>query len=151
MAVYMQGSRRRWVTVAVGVVALLIGVGIGYLIGNGSATTAGDVAAASRSKGEDAATALQRLPIEYEQAVTNASGESSSTITEALDEASSLLTDAYSASPWLSAALRKPPVDAIELLKADVASKVSAEVFQQDVDKAVDAITTAFDLETSNP
>ena len=53
MAVYMQGSRRRWVTVAIGAVALLIGVGIGYLIGRGTATTADDVVAESRSKAEE--------------------------------------------------------------------------------------------------
>jgi len=82
MAVYMQGSRRRWVIVAVGVVALLVGIGIGYVIGNNTAKTSADVVAESRSKGEDAATALQRLPIEYEQAVS-ASGESSATITGA--------------------------------------------------------------------
>ena len=151
MAVYMQGSRRRWVTVAIGAVALLIGVGIGYLVGRGTATTADDVVAESRSKGEDAATALQRLPIEYEQAVTNASGESSATITEALDEATTLLTEAYAASPWLGAALRQPPDAAIGRLKADVTAKVAADVFEQDVTAAVDAINTAFNLEVSNP
>jgi len=91
MAVYMQGSRRRWVIVAVAVVALLIGIGIGYVIGNNTATTSADVLAESRSKGEDAATALQRLPIEYEQAVS-ASGESSATITGAIDEATGGVT-----------------------------------------------------------
>jgi len=150
MAVYMQGSRRRWVTVAVGVVALLIGIGIGYVIGNGTATTSADVVAESRSKGEDAATALQRLPIEYEQAVS-ATGESATTITDALDEATSLLNDAYAVSPWLSAALRQPPLAAIALLKADVASKVTPDVFQHDVDKAVAAIDTAFGVDSPNP
>jgi len=149
MAVYMHGSRRRWVTVAVGVVALLIGIGIGYVIGSDTATTSADVVAKSRSKGEDAATALQRLPIEYEQAVAS-SGESSATIDGALDEASGLLNDAYNVSPWLSAALRKPPLDAIALLKADVAKKVAPEIFQQDVDQAVTAIDTAFGINSSN-
>src|SRR3954452_6142214 len=118
MAVYMQGSRRRWISVAVGVVALLIGVGIGYLVGRGTATTADDVVTESRSKGQDAATALQRLPIEYEQALTNASGESATTITDALDAATSLLTEAYAVSPWLGDAVRHPPVEAIGRLKA---------------------------------
>jgi len=151
MAVYMQGSRRRWVTVAIAVVALVIGVGIGYLVGRGTATTADDVVAESRSKGEDAATALQRLPIEYQQAVTNASGESSTTISQALDEAMSLLTQAYAASPWLGDALRQPPVEAIGRLKADVTAQVTADVFEQDVGRAVDAIGTAFNLDASNP
>jgi len=150
MAVYMEGSRRRWVPIVVGTVCLLVGGGIGYVIGSSTATTAGDVVATSRSKGEDAATALQRLPIEYQQAI-GASGESATTITDALDEAKALLNDAYSASPWLGAALRQPPVDAIDRLKADVASKVSADAFQQDIDKAVAAIGAVFDLDASNP
>jgi len=149
MAVYMQGSRRRWVLMAVGVVALLVGIGIGYLIGNNTATTSADVIADSRSKGEDAATALQRLPIEYEQAVS-ASGESSATITGALDEATGLLNDAYAASPWLGATSRQPPLDAIALLKADVASKVAPDVFQHDVDQAVAAIDAAFGIESAD-
>jgi hypothetical protein len=148
MAVYMQGSRRRWVIVAVGVVALLVGIGIGYVIGNNTAKTSADVVAESRSKGEDAATALQRLPIEYEQAVS-ASGESSATITGAIDEAIGLLNDAYAASPWLGAALRQPPLAAIALLKADVASKVAPDVFQHDVDQAVAAIDAAFGIDSS--
>lgn len=150
MAVYMQGSRRRWISVAVGVVALLIGVGIGYLVGRGTATTADDVVTESRTKGEDAATALQRLPIEYEQALTNASGESPTTVTDALDDATSLLTEAYAASPWLPDALRQPPVQAIGRLKADVTTQVAADVFAQDVAQAVDAIGTAFNFEAAN-
>src|SRR4051812_24576089 len=151
MAVYMQGSRRGWGTVAVRAVAVLIGGGMGYPIRQRTATTADDVAAESRSKGEDAATALQRLPIEYEQAITNASGESSTTITQALDEATSLLAEAYAASPWLSAALRQPPDEAIGRLKADVTAQVTADLFEQDVAAAVDAINTAFNLDESNP
>jgi hypothetical protein len=118
------------------------------VIGNNTAKTSADVVAESRSKGEDAATALQRLPIEYEQAVS-ASGESSATITGAIDEATGLLNDAYAASPWLGAALRQPPLAAIALLKADVASKVAPDVFQHDVDQAVAAIDAAFGIDSS--
>lgn len=151
MAVYMQGSRRHRITAAVGAATLLIGFGIGYLVGQGGATSASDVAAAARSKGEDAATALQRLPIEYEQAVASSSGESSTTITKAIDEAASLLDDAYAAAPWLGPALRQPALDAIEVLRQDVVAKAPIHTFAQHVTDAVNAISAAFNFPTSNP
>lgn len=151
MAVYMQGSRRHRVTAAVAAATLLIGFGIGYLVGHGGSTSSSDVAAAARSKGQDAATALQRLPIEYEQAVASSSGESSTTITKAIDQAASLLDDAYASAPWLGPELRQPALDAIEVLRQDVASKVPPETFAQHVTDAVTAIEKAFNLPPSNP
>ena len=149
MAVYMQGSRRHRITAAVGAATLLIGFGIGYLVGHGGATSASDVAAAARSMGEDAATALQRLPIEYEQAVASSSGESSATITEAIDQAASLLDDAYAVAPWMGPAVRQAPLDAIDVLRQDVAAKASPETFSNHVTDAVSAIETAFNLPAS--
>jgi hypothetical protein len=151
MAVYMQGSRRHRITVAVGAATLVIGFGIGYLVGHGGATSAGDVAAAARSKGEDAATALQRLPIEYEQAVASSSGESATTITEAIDQAASLLDDAFAAAPWMGPAMRQPSLDATETLRQDVAAKAPPETFSKHVTDAVSAIETAFNLPASIP
>ena len=151
MAVYMQGSRRHRVTAIVGAATLLIGFGTGYLVGHGSSTSLSDVVSTARSKGEDAATAVQRLPIEYNQAVASSSGESSTTITQAIDEAASLLDDAYAAAPWLGPELRQPPLDAIEVLRQDVGSKAPVDAFAQHVTDAVAAIQNAFNLPPSTP
>lgn len=151
MAVYMQGSRRHRVTAIVGAATLLIGFGIGYLVGHGSSTSVSEVVSTARSKGEDAATALQRLPIEYNQAIVSSSGESTTTITQAIDEAASLLNGAYAAAPWLGPELRQPTLDAIEVLRQDVAAKAPIHAFAQHVTDAVTAIQKAFNLPPSNP
>ena len=151
MAVYMQGSRRHRVTVIVGAATLLIGFGVGYLVGHGGSTSASEVVSTARSKGEDAATALQRLPIEYNQVVDSTSGESSATITQAIDEAASLLDDAFAVAPWLGPELRQPAVDAIEVLRRDVAAKAPVHTFAQHVTDTVTAIRKAFNLPPSNP
>jgi hypothetical protein len=143
----MQGSRRHRITAVVGAASLLVGGGIGYLIGHSGATSASDVVASARSKGEDAATALQRLPIEYEQAVTNASGESTTTITDAIDDAATLLAAAYAAAPWLGPALHKAPDAAIEVVRQDVRNAAPPDTFAQHIDAAVTAIGDAFDVQ----
>ncbi len=151
MAVYMQGSRRHRVTAIVGAATLLIGFGIGYLVGHGSSTSVSEVVSTAQSKGEDAATALQRLPIEYNQAIVSSSGESTTTITQAIDEAASLLNGAYAAAPWLGPELRQPTLDAIEVLRQDVAAKAPIHAFAQHVTDAVTPIQKAFNLPPSNP
>jgi hypothetical protein len=147
MAVYMQGSRRHRITALVGVACLIVGGGIGYLIGHSGATSAADVVATARSKGEDAATALQRLPIEYEQAFTNASGESTTTITDAIDDAATLLATAYAASPWLGPTLHKAPDAAIAVLRQDVKDGATPDNFEQHINDAVASIGDVFNLQ----
>jgi hypothetical protein len=143
----MQGSRRHRISALVGAACLIVGGGVGYLIGNSGASSAADVVATARSKGEDAATALQRLPIEYEQAVTNASGESTTTITDAIDDAETLLGAAYAAAPWLSPALHKAPDAAIAVLRQDVQSSAPPDTFEQHINDAVTAIGDVFNLQ----
>jgi hypothetical protein len=147
MAVYMQGSRRHRITALVGAACLIVGGGIGYLVGHSGATSAADVVATARSKGEDAATALQRLPIEYQQAVANSSGESATTITDAIDEAAGLLADAYTAAPWLGPALRKAPDAAVAVVRQDVSNAAPPDTFEQHINDAVAAIGDAFNLQ----
>jgi hypothetical protein len=147
MAMYIESKARRRTVILVAVLSLLVGGIAGYVVGSGSATSAGDVAATARTKGADAATALARLPIEYEQAVKASSGESSNTILEAIDNASSLLDDAYRAAPWLGPTLRQSPTDDVEALRADVRAGASAPQFQHDVDAAAAAIGIAFNLQ----
>ncbi|MEA2827786.1 MAG: hypothetical protein QOG43_2225 [Actinomycetota bacterium] len=144
---YIEPKARRRTAILVAVLSLLVGGVVGYVVGSGSATSASDVAATARTKGADAASALARLPIEYEQAVKTSSGESSNTILEAIDNASSLLADAYRAAPWLGPTLRQPATDAVETLRADVRSGAPASQFQHDVDDAAAAIGIAFNLQ----
>jgi hypothetical protein len=144
MAVYMRGRTRRWLPAAVGAIGLVLGGGVGYAVGHSGTVTTADVLASARDKGEDASDALQRLPIEYEQALTNRAGESSTTMLEALDAAGSLLSDAFAAAPWLGPAQRQPCDAAIEALRGDVRTAASAETFEQHVDEAVAAIDSTF-------
>jgi hypothetical protein len=150
MAVYMQATRRNRTTLVIAVVvSLIVGGAIGYLVGHQSSTSAADIVAEAQSKAEDAATALERLPIEYEQAVTNASGESTTTINEAIDDAAALLAAGYAAAPWLGPTARGAPDQAFERLRGDVGAAASTATFQDHVRDAVAAIGVAFNLPSS--
>jgi hypothetical protein len=145
---YVEPSQRWRLAAFVALVAVLVGLLAGYAVGKNSAKTAGDIAAAARSKGADAATALSRLPIEYEQAARNASGESQNTVIEAIDAASSLLAAAYRSAPWLGPGLRKATSDAIAMLRRDVRAAAAPAQLQQDVDAAAGAIANQFDVDS---
>lgn len=143
MAVYVPDSTRRRNTALLVAVGLVAGVVLGLLVGRATApddTSVADV----REQAFDAVAALQRLPIEYGQAVAGEGGESADTIAGAIDQARGQLEGAWEDASWFGPAVREPVDDALEDLDAGVASGATEDEFEALVASAVDAVEGAF-------
>src|SRR5512134_3173655 len=110
MALYIPAGARRRRLVLFVVLALVVGLGLGDV--GGRATSPG--------LADDVATALLRIPIEYEQAVAGEGGESTETITGAIERARLQLDDAYAEAIWLADDVR----DSTDPAFADLAGMV---------------------------
>src|SRR4051794_13452612 len=108
MAIYVPPStRRRRLVLLVGL-GLVVGLVAGFGLGRATSSGIDDAVSKVQSRASDAATTLQRLPIEYGQAVTGSGGESTRTITEAIARARSELDRAWADARWFGSASRAP-------------------------------------------
>jgi hypothetical protein len=149
VAIYVPPSRRRRHLVALVALGLLVGLLAGFAIGRATSSGVDDALATVRGQASDAAIALQRIPIEYSQAVTGSGGESTRTITEAIARARDELDRAWADAPWFGPAARRPVDATLSALDRAVAAHVSLEEFQADVDTAVRAVEDAFGVSIS--
>ncbi len=74
MARYIPIARRRRNAALVAVAALFVGIALGWLVGKQSAPSVSSAVHDAQQQAADIAVQLQRLPIEYQQAI-NGSGE----------------------------------------------------------------------------
>ncbi len=70
MAKYVPIARRRRNAAIVAVAALFVGIVLGWLVGKQSAPSTSEAVRDTQQQAEDIAVQLERLPIEYEQALT---------------------------------------------------------------------------------
>jgi hypothetical protein len=146
VAIYVPPSTRRRRLVLLVVLGLAVGLAAGFGIGRATSSGVDDAVSAVQGKAADAATALQRLPIEYEQAVEGAGGESTGTVTEAIDRARSELDEAWGDASWFGPAAREPVDSAVDALDHFVAGHATSGEFSAAVDAAVAAIERAFGI-----
>ncbi len=118
MAIYVPPSTRRRRLVALVAAGLAVGLAIGFALGRGTSSGVDDALGDVRGQAEDAATALVRLPIEYEQALEGEGGESVRTIEEAIDRARARLDEAWADADWFGPAARRPVDAALDDLDA---------------------------------
>jgi hypothetical protein len=144
VAIYVPPStrRRRLVVMAAG--TLVVGLAIGFGVGRATSSGVDDAVANVRSQAADAATALQRLPIEYEQAVADQGGESPQTITGAIENARAQLDAAFDDATWFGPAARQPTDEALDALVRAVRERASPAEFEADIDRAVAVIRSTF-------
>jgi hypothetical protein len=147
MALYVPaGARRRRLILAV-VGGLLVGLVVGFLAGRATSPGLADDVADVQDLAADAATALQRVPIEYEQAVAGEGGESTDTITGALDRAQAQLDDAYAEAIWLADDASAATDASFDDLRALVREGGPAAEFEAAVGDLVDQIEATFGIE----
>jgi hypothetical protein len=144
MAIYVPPSRRRRTLILLVALGLVVGLVAGFAIGRGSASGVDDAVAKVRTEAADSAIALERIPIEYSQAVSDSGGESTRTITEAINQARSQLDDTWADASWFGPAARRPVDTKLTALDRAVAAHATPEEFQAAVDAAVRAVETAF-------
>jgi hypothetical protein len=150
MALYVPaGARRRRLVLGM-VLALVVGLGIGYVAGRATSPGLADEVTDVQDLARDAATALQRIPIEYEQALAGEGGESTSTITGAIDRAERQLGDAYAEAIWLRDDASSITARGFELLAGLVDDGVDAGAFESAIGVLVDQIEGVFGI-TAGP
>ncbi|MSO86195.1 MAG: hypothetical protein EXQ71_01585 [Acidimicrobiia bacterium] len=146
MALYVSaGTRRRRVLVIAGA-ALVVGLALGYVAGGaGSPSLSGEVQAV-QARAAQATTALERLPIEYEQSLAGVGGESTGTIVDALDRAGAKLDEAYGAAIWLPEGASATTDAALADLAAAAAAGTPVADFAQGVTSLAEQIALTFAL-----
>lgn len=143
MAIYVPDSTRRRRAVLLAVGCLVAGLVVGGLVGRATAPGIDDEVRGVQAQAADAATALQRLPIEYEQLLSG-DGESPATVNEAIDRAQAQLGEAYADAIWFGDSAKSVTDAALDALREVVAGEGSAEDFAAAVDEAVSAIEDRF-------
>lgn len=152
MARYIPISRRRRNAALVAGAALLVGIVLGWLVGKQSAPSVSSAVHDAQQQAADIAVQLQRLPIEYQQAI-DGGGEDSiqAGVVAPLDDIQASATNAFDDAPWIASATRANAQDAIAQVRQDALDKVSADEFETAVNDAADAIRSAFGLEDTSP
>lgn len=143
MAIYVPDSTRRRRAVLLAAGCLVAGLVLGGLVGRATAPGIDDEVQRVQAQAADAATALQRLPIEYEQLLSD-DGESPATLNDAIDRAQAQLREAYADAIWFGDSAAAATDAALDALREVVASEGSAEEFAAAVDEAVSAIEERF-------
>jgi hypothetical protein len=149
MAIYVPPSTRRRRLVLLVAAGLVVGLLLGFAVGRGTAEGIDDAVDAAKDQAEDAAVALQRIPIEYEQATAGAGGESTDTITRALASARDALHAAFDDATWFGPRPREEVDAEIDRLEAAVEARVAPEEFEAEVDAAVAAIEAIFGVDAA--
>lgn len=146
MALYVPAGARTRRLALVGVAALVVGLLLGYAVGRASAPTFPEEVADVQDLATAAATALERLPIEYEQFLAGGGGESIDTLIEALASARTQLDDAYAEAIWLADDAPPPTEGAFDSLLVAVNDSVPADAFADLIDRAVAQIKATFGI-----
>lgn len=140
MALYVPAGSRRRRLALVAAAGLLVGLLAGFALGRSTAETVADRIEAVQDKAAAAATALERIPIEYEQALAGSGGESVATVSEAVDRARAQLAEVYAKAPWLGPQARAEPDAAVDAVGRAVTDRVPLAELEALIAEAVAAI-----------
>lgn len=146
MAVYVPDSTRRRKLALLVVAGVVAGLLVGFLVGRATSEGIDDAVAGARAKARAATLTLERLDIEYPQALAAESGESMATIAEAVDHAKDQLDEAWAAATWLGAGARAEVDEALERLDAAIDERVELAELQDVRDVVVEEVDAAFGL-----
>jgi hypothetical protein len=146
LAIYVPDSTRRRRVIAIAGACLILGLAVGGVLGRATSSGVDDSVKQVHARAEDAATALERLPIEYEQAVAGSGGESTATITDALRRARATLDAAYGAIDIFGPASRAATDAALDAVTRAAADQVPLAEFEAVIAEAAAAVRATFGL-----
>jgi hypothetical protein len=147
MALYVPAGARRTRLILIGVLALIVGLLVGFGVGRATSPGLEDEVTDVQGLALDAVAALRRIPIEYEQAVAGEGGESTDTITGAIDRADELLDDAYAEAIWLPDDAHEATDPAFDELRQMVEDEATPAEFDAAIEALVDQVATTFAVE----
>lgn len=150
MARYIPIARRRRNAAFVAVIALFLGIALGWLIGKQSAPSVSAAVKDAQQQAADIAIQLERLPIEYEQALTGSGDTVQAGVIAPLDDIQVAATNAFDDAPWVSPQARAGAQDALAEVRRAAEDEVSADEFEAAVTDAANTIRLAFGLSTDS-
>jgi hypothetical protein len=150
VARYIPVARRRRNAAIAAALALLAGIVLGWLIGKQSAPSVSSAVKDTQQQAADLAIQLERLPIEYAQAVGGQGDTVEAGVIAPLDEIQAATTNAFGDAPWIAPAVRASTQDALAEVRRAALDNVSASEFEAAVTGAADTIRTAFGLSTNS-
>lgn len=147
MALYMPASARRRRLIVVAVVAVIVGVVIGWGLGRATAPTLSDEVGSVRSDALLLDSRLQSLPFEYDKALgSNGDLEAAGGPVSALDGVVHDTEALTRRAVWLGATQRAATVAAVQAARDAAASGAPSAQFQSAVTAAQRAIGEAAGL-----
>jgi hypothetical protein len=144
VAVYMSAARKRRRTAVVAVVAVLVGLVLGVIIGR--ATGGEDPVGDSRRDGREVAAALRTLPVEYELLRSGAPGKSQAALQDAVDRIADDLFVALAHASWLGPTARAQATDSMKDAQRAVGAAEDPTEFGNDIEKAASSIEDVFNV-----
>lgn len=145
MALYVSvGTRRRRAVIAV-VVAAVLALGLGLLIGRQQVPSVDQRVDDVRTSASDIATGIERLDIEYEQ-VLNGSDTAQGGVIEPLGELRNSLIGTLDDAPWIGTAQRSALLDQLAEVESEVNAGAPLEQVRTSLDAAGDAVRSTFGL-----
>ena len=148
MALYIPLSTRRRNAALVAIATLLTGLIIGFGVGRSSGTTPSEAAADVRNRGDELATHVQALTIEYDQAIgvdrTGGGDTIQGGVIAALDLVDSDLDRLIAAAPWIGTGMAASLHESTIAVRRAATDKVTADQFAQIAATTAAALRTGF-------
>jgi hypothetical protein len=148
MALYVPPARRRRRLVLVASACLLVGIGGGYLVGQASVTTTSEQVARVQADGDQIATRIEALTIEYEQAVNGTGDTIQGGVLQPLQGIEREVQRVLAAAIWLGPTARDTVNRAIGDVRAAAGQKALPDDFADRTAAAAAAIRTTLGVET---
>jgi hypothetical protein len=140
MALYVSAGRRARRTAVIAVVAAVVALAVGWAIGRNQVPSIDDRVAQVSADGRDIATRLERLDIEYRQAVDGEGDSLASGVLEPLRDERAALQHTMDRAPWIRAATRARLLDALADVETVAQRRVAVAGFRARLDAAGELI-----------
>jgi len=146
MALYIPRRRRRRTAALIALATLVVGFTVGYLLGRQATPSVASSVRTTLDRADQLATELDRLPIEYEQAVTGAGDSIEAGVLDPLLAAKDRLTGLLNDAPWVGADARERVQDAVASVELVARDAAPATDFAAAVKEASAAVRAVFGL-----
>ena len=145
MTLYISAARRQRRTIAWAVGVGLLTFVVGLLFGRQQIPSISDRVSSVQAAAGEIATGIERLDIEYEQALA-ASGTDTVTagVVAPLDELRARLQRTMDDAPWLAASQRQALLDSMAELRSGAVDGISLDDFRTRADATGQRVRTAF-------
>jgi hypothetical protein len=150
VALYIPAGRRRKRLIVVGVIAAVVGLALGLVLGRVTAPTVDDKVASVQAEARSIDARLQALPVEYEQSLSG--GESFANGGGPVDALDGIVADTSSLgadTPWVSPTSAAAAVGAVTAAQQAAKNGMSPEQFAKAIDVAAKTVDVVFGVPDS--